>query len=136
MSEQIEWAKLQTVMPYGPGETLLALINAWCECVGVLQDVVESGENLTDETVHDLVGDLFLRDAIRAGLRSIGLGVLHGDEETGLALVDLPDRVFKRLLVDDPGGVLRRAVGDDMTDGEWAARDWWWRGIVPGIHMD
>lgn len=122
---------LDVHVPFGPGYPFSVLLEAWADRVCFYQDLSDTGANPREWTVHDLIGDLFLRDAIHVAATTGGIEEGAGADAGGLALLNAPDRIYRRLIVDDTDGTIHRAVGDDMSEAEWASRAWWWRGIPP-----
>lgn len=116
---------LEVQVYFGPGpQSLLDLIDAWAgRVLKLLADTapdVDAGGGAT-WTIHDLVGALYLRDAIERGLQDL----LRRTAGTAvMATVMAIDELFNTFTLDDVHGVIH------LVDAEAPDSPWWW-GRVP-----
>lgn len=108
---------------FGQGmESLLGLIDAWAGRVLKLFFDTDPGVDPNDGstwTINDLVGALYLRDAVERGLRD--LAQRRGRSMAEVAAVRAVDELFKTFTADDKRGVVQ------LTDTAAPSSPWWWR---------
>lgn len=107
---------------FGPAtQSLLDLIDAWAGRVLKLLSDTAPGVDPNDGatwTIHDLIGALYLRDAIERGLHKL-MEIAGSTAE--LATVTAIDELFSTFTLDDERGVVH------LVDTEAPNSPWWWR---------
>jgi hypothetical protein len=110
------------LVEFGQGlQPLLDLVDAWAGRVLKLLSDTDPAVNPNDAatwTIHDLVGALYLRDAVERGVRE--LSESQRNTGPGIAAVTAVDELFKSFTVFDKRGVIR------LVDPGAPNESWWW----------
>jgi hypothetical protein len=102
-------------------QPLLDLVDAWAGRVLKPLSDTDPGVNPNDAatwTVHDLVGALYLRDAVERGVRK--LSESHANARAEIAVVTAVDELFRMFTVDDERGIIH------LVDPGAPSEPWWW----------